>query len=580
MDGYAVEAATTFHASPSRPVELASGKTAFPVNTGNPLPDGCDAIIMIEHVTENGEGSLTIEAPAFPWQHVRKVGEDIVATELLFPGSHEITSYCIGALLSGGIRKVEVFRKPAVAIVPTGTELVSPDRDPALLQPGEVIESNSHVLGNLVEEAGGRWIPQPPVADDATLLADTLKTLLEDPEIDMVLTVGGSSAGTKDFTRAAMADLGDILVHGVTMMPGKPVVCADINGKPAFGMPGYPVSAIVAFEQLVRPLIRKLLGQRDPVRPEIDVLPARNLPSKLGNEEFIRVRLGNVDGRIIASPLPRGAGCITSLTEADGILRVPAASEGVTANHLVSAELLRPAAEVDTTLVVIGSHDNALDILADLMKPKGVRLSSSHVGSMGGLVALKNRTCHLSGSHLLDTETGTYNETDIKKVLPGEKVVRVHLAVRSQGLMVQKGNPKGISGIRDLVRDDVRFINRQPGSGTRILLDWELKQAGMSASTVRGYGIEAYTHMEVAAAVAGGAADCGLGILAASRALGLDFVSMTTEEYDLVIPESRLSLPQVAVLLETLESMEFTTRLADLGGYDTTRTGMILPVSS
>jgi putative molybdopterin biosynthesis protein len=394
----------------------------------------------------------------------------------------------------------------------------------------------------------------------------------------MVLTVGGSSAGSKDYTQHAVDELGEVLVHGVTIMPGKPVLIGEINNKPVFGIPGYPVSAIVAFEQFVGPLISFMLGQPEKERPKIQVAPTRKIASKLGLEEFIRVKLGAVGDKIVAIPLPRGAGCITTLTEADGIIRVPKDLEGITPRESVAAELLRPLSSIQNTLVVVGSHDNTLDVLANQIRvgQKSLTLSSSHVGSMGGLMAIKNGGCHLAGSHLLDTEDGSYNISYVKNYLPDMTVKLVHLVLRDQGLILPRGNPKSLKGIEDLCREDIRFINRQAGSGTRILLDFRLGQLGIDPSGVMGYDNEEFTHMSVAVAVQSGTADVTLGIYAAAKALDLDFIPVVTEQYDLIIPERYFESENIRILLETINSQTFKKQVEALGGYSTEKTGQII----
>jgi putative molybdopterin biosynthesis protein len=394
----------------------------------------------------------------------------------------------------------------------------------------------------------------------------------------MVLTVGGSSAGSEDYTRDVIEDLGRVLVHGVTIMPGKPLIIGAIKDKPIFGIPGYPVSAIIAFEQFVGPLLSLMLGQPEKQRPTVPVEPTKKIASKLGVEEFIRVKLGAVDNRIVATPLPRAAGCITTLTEADGIIRVPNNIEGLPPHEPVTAELLRPLSSIKNTIVVVGSHDNTLDILADQIRfgRQTLTLSSSHVGSMGGLMAIKKRVCHLAGSHLLDTQDGSYNISYIKKHLPGVRVKLVNLVLRDQGLIVLPGNPKGIKGIEDLGRKDVSFINRQAGSGTRILLDFRLTQLGIDPSGVNGYENEEFTHMSVAVAVLSGAVDVGLGIYAAAKALNLDFIPVVTEQYDLIIPETFYESENIRILLDTINSSEFKKRVQALGGYSTEKTGKVI----
>lgn len=578
MDGIAVKAASTFGASETKPKNLIVGKEAFFLNTGHVLPSETDAVIMIEHVHVLDENRVQIEAPAFPWQYVRKMGEDIVATELLFPQNHVITPYCVGALLSGGIFSVSVLKEPHVHIFPTGSELVKwQEANLDQIKPGQILETNSYVLGGMLESCGGKYTRHDVLPDDI----DTLKREIQDAvsgDAQMVLTVGGSSAGSEDYTKRVIEDLGEVLVHGVTIMPGKPVIIGKINNKPVFGMPGYPVSNIVAFEQFVQPLIRGMLGQPDILRPVAEVEPTRKIPSKLGVEEFLRVKLGRVKNRVVATPLPRGAGSITSITEADGIIRIPNHVEGLNEHEPVAAELLKPLESIDNTIVIVGSHDNTLDVLADEIRTKknNPMVSSSHVGSMGGLMALRRGVCHLAGSHLLDTKDGSYNVSYIKKYLPNIPVKLVNLVMRDQGFIVSTGNPKTINGIEDLTREDVRFINRQSGSGTRILLDYRLGQLGIHPEDIAGYDTEEFTHMSVAVSVLSGTSDVGLGIYAAAQALKLDFIAVVTEQYDLVIPEEHFETDNIQTLLETIRSDAFKNRVNALGGYSTEKTGTII----
>jgi putative molybdopterin biosynthesis protein len=581
MDGIAVKAENTFGASEMKPKRLAVNRDAFFLNTGHVLPKETNAVIMIEHVNVIDEKYLEIEAPAVPWQHVRKMGEDIVATELLFPRNHVVTPYCVGALLSGGIFSLSVRRKPQLLIIPTGSELVDwKGADIDQMKPGQVLETNSFVLGKLAEASGAAYERHEKIKDDAGAIKEALLKAVNGG-YDIVLIIGGSSAGSEDYAKSVILETGEVLVHGVTIMPGKPVVIGSVKNKPVFGIPGYPVSAIVAFEQFVHPIICKMLGLPEKERQKAEVIPAKKITSKLGVEEFLRVKLGKVGNKVIATTLPRGAGCITTITEADGIIRIPNHVEGINAQEPVMAELLRPLSSINNTIVVVGSHDNTLDVLADKIKAGGsdLTLSSSHVGSMGGLMAIKNGVCHLAGSHLLDTSDGSYNVSYIKKYLPGMKVKLVNLVFRDQGFIVAKGNPKNIRGIEDLVRDDITFINRQGGSGTRILLDYRLNQTGTDPGQIKGYDNEEFTHMSVAVAVLSGSADVGLGIFAAANALKLDFIPVVTEQYDLVIPEIFFETENMKILLETINSADFKKRVEALGGYSTKKTGQLTAIS-
>lgn len=578
MDGIAVDAKITFGASEDNPTTLTPGEDAFWVNTGHAMPEGTNAVIMIEHLNIIDDNTVEIEAPVFPWQHVRKMGEDIVATKLLFPSGHQMNAYSLGALLSGGIFQVPVYKKPKVLIIPTGSELKQwHEIKPAEMKPGDVVESNSTVLGALCRDHGADFHCHAMLKDNLENITESVRKAAQQ-EYNMICIIGGSSAGSEDFAKPVISALGEVYVHGVTMMPGKPMMFGRIFDTPIFGIPGYPVSAIVAFEQFAGPLLLNMQGlpPKEPVTATVS--PARKIASKLGQEEFLRVKIGSVDGKLVSTQLPRGSGSITTLTEADGIIRIPRDVEGIPEKQPFEAQLLKPLSQIENTIIITGSHDNTLDLLADQVKKVDgrVSISSSHVGSMGGVMAVKKGACHLAGAHLLDPQDGSYNISYIKKYLPDEKLWVINLVMRDQGFIVPKGNPKGIHTVSDLENPEVRFINRQPGSGTRILFDYKLEQENISPSVITGYKNDEYTHMSVAVAVLSGRADTGLGIHAAARALGLDFVPVVTEEYDLIIPDRFYQTHKVQVLLKTIESAEFKNRVEKLGGYSTKSAGKII----
>lgn len=573
MDGIAVNAADTFGATDTAPLCLRLGSQAFVVDTGDPLPAGCNAVIMIEDVHFTDEDGVEIIAPAVPWQHVRMIGEDFIETEMVLPARQEIRPYDVGGLLTAGVTGVEVYPRPRVALIPTGTEIVPPGTP---LKPGEIIESNSRVLGCLVEEWGGEPVYAPPTPDDYALLKKTILEYLE--KSDFLAVIAGSSAGREDFTEPLFRELGEVYVHGVAIRPGKPVILGSIQGKPVIGVPGYPVSAALAFELFGRPVIYRKRGLSLPEKHRIKAFVGRKIVSPLGAEEFIRVRLGRISDRVVVQTLPRGAGAVTSLVQADGILRVPRLSEGFPAGAEVDVELLRPLEEIERTVVVVGSHDLLLDMIASFMKEKGMgfRLVSSHVGSMGGLTALLRREAHLAGVHLLDEETGEYNLPFVKRILGDRKAVLVNLAYRIQGLMVPHGNPLDITGLSDLTRPELRFVNRQRGSGTRLLLDYLLRKEGISPQEISGYEREEYTHMAVAVAVASGNADAGLGIQAAAEALGLDFVPIGEERYDLCIPLEFWDTKEIELVREIVADGDFLEAVSRLRGYDLRDCGKII----
>ncbi len=578
MDGIAVRAEQTYGTTERHPKTLKIGQDAVWINTGQPMPKEFDSVIMVEKIHQLDDETLEIRSPAYPWQNVRKVGEDIVATQLLLPQNHSIRPYDTGALISAGAFSVKVYKRPLVAIIPTGSELVHYKdlKETQPLKENEIIEYNSVILAGLVRESGGIPVIYDIVPDVEEQILETMRKAVES-DAHVVLINAGSSAGSKDYTAHLISQLGEVLVHGVAMMPGKPTILGVVNDKAVVGNPGYAVSSTLSFEQFVRPLLHSLQGY-NPSKPEtIIVHPTRDIPSKLGIEEFLRVNIGKVGQKYVATPLARAAGSITTLTRAEGIMRIPALSEGISQDEEVEAELLVSKTELLNTVVIIGSHDITLDILADEIRRKSpdIRISSGNVGSLGGLIALRKGTCHLAGSHLLDTETGQYNISYIKRYLKGVKVSVFHLVLRDQGLIVAKGNPEGIKGLEDLTRDGIKFVNRQPGSGTRVLFDYKINQLGIKSDSITGYDHDEFTHMAVAVDVLSGAADCGMGIYAAAKALDLDFISMVREQYDLVIPSAILHQPGIQAVLETISSRHFRERVKSLGGYDPSKSGQL-----
>jgi putative molybdopterin biosynthesis protein len=573
MDGAAIRSEATASASEKTPVRLTIGEEAQWVDTGMPLPPGFDAVVMIENIHVVEEGLIEIMLPVAPWQHVRLMGEDIVASELLLPAGHLLRPSDLGAMAQAGLVHVEVRRRPRVAVIPTGTELVPPGGS---LKPGSIIESNSLVLAGLVEEWGGLATRFPPVPDDYDRLKRAVQEALAGH--DIVVINAGASAGRRDFTASLVADLGRLAVHGVAIRPGHPVVLGVVQGKPVAGVPGYPVSAALTLELFVRPLVYRLQGLAPPQRPVVQGLMTRKVFSPMGEDEFLRVKVGRVGGQWLATPLQRGAGVTMSLVRADGLVRVPRGSEGIHERQKVDVELLRTIEEAENAIVVVGSHDLALDVLANQLHRRHPQrsLSSSNVGSLGGLLALKSGEAHLAGSHLLDEDSGEYNVPYVKRLLAGQEVVIVNLVYREQGLMVRKGNPQAIAGLADLGRPDVVFINRQRGAGTRVLLDFKLRELRLAPEQITGYDRAAFTHLAVAAAVAGGAADAGLGILTAARALELDFIPVAQERYDLAIPRAYYESPLLEPLLALLQDASFRAEVEALGGYDTSDMGQMM----
>jgi len=583
MDGYAVRAMHTIEASPAVPIDLEMGTRAFYVDTGDSLPAWADAVIPIENVElinietppEDKPApprAIRIRAAVTPWSHVRPMGEDMVATQLVLPAGQVLRPVDLGAIAASGHDHVKVTRKPRVAIIPTGTELV-PLGHPA--KAGEIIEYNSITLAAQVTAWGARANRYPIIKDDFDLIVQCVQEAAS--ENDLVLLNAGSSAGSEDFSARVVDKLGELLVHGVAVRPGHPVILGMI-GKlphmvPIIGVPGYPVSALLTGEIFVEPLIARWLGRPVAVPITIQARLTRKVTSPAGDDDYLRLAVGRVGDKILAAPLSRGAGVISALVRADGITILPRGTQGLPAGSEVQVQLYRQPHEIENTIFAIGSHDITIDILAQYLAAQDRRLISANVGSMGGLVALSRGESHLAGSHLLDPESGEYNLKYIREVLPKVMVKVIALVYRQQGLIVAKGNPLQIHSLEDLVREEIRYINRQNGAGTRVLLDYHLRLAGIPTSAINGYQQEEYTHLAVAAAVASGRADCGLGIAAAAQALELDFISLYQERYDLVIPqhfyESRLLEP----LFNTLQDQAFRQAVLSLPGYNIDQMG-------
>ena len=567
MDGIAVRAADTVGAGETTPVRLEAGAFEI-VDTGDPISGDFDAVVMREDVHTEDAG-VELRAAAAPYQHVRSIGEDVSAAELLLPAGHRLRPVDVAAAGAAGATELVVRRRPVVTVIPTGDEIRPVGSE---LGEGQLPDTNSVMLAAQAEAAGceaHRFEVTPDVPDEiaAAVRAAAARS-------DLVVVIAGSSAGRDDHTAAVVAEVGTLAVHGVAVRPGHPVVLGAVEGAPptpVLGAPGYPVSAALTFDIFAAPLLARLEGAPPPESPVAQARLARKLASTMGMDDWVRVRLGRVGGRLVATPLPRGAGVLTSLVRADGLLVVPAELEGHHAGEDVSVRLLRGVGEIERTIVATGSHDLVLDLAASTLRERDPRLTlaSSNVGSLGGLTALRDGLCHVAGSHLLDPETGEYTLPYLERLLPGREVSVVRLVHREQGLIVVAGNPTGTTSIEDVAERGLRYVNRQRGAGTRVLLDHELARRGISPEAIVGYEREEHTHLAVAAAVAAGRADCGLGLLAAARAFGLDFVPVAQEPYDLVFEPDPILEPLWALL----ESDDFRRAVTDLGGYDTTETG-------
>jgi putative molybdopterin biosynthesis protein len=582
MDGYALRAESTRGANDRTPVDLEVGSQVTYVDTGDALPGWADAVVPIEDVEPVGEGrraasrAIRLRAAVAPWSHVRPMGEDMVASELVLPSGHTLRPVDLGAIAGSGSEVVLVRRRPRVAILPTGSELVAPGMRAG---PGQIIEYNSLVLAAQVREWGGDPKRLPIVPDDLAQISAAVRQSVAEGA-DLVLIGAGSSAGSEDFSASAVSSMGHLLVHGVAMRPGHPVILGMLNiegrSAPVIGVPGYPVSAALTGEIFVLPLLDRWLGRVPAVPNEVEAVMTRKVHSSVGDEEFLRVTVGRVGPRVIAAPLARGAGVLTSMVRADGIVRIPAGAQGLEAGQAVRVQLYRRPDEIERTIVALGSHDLTLDLMAQFLAERGRRLASANVGSLGGLIALRRGEAHFAGSHLLDPESGEYNLRYVAEYLPETPVVIIGLVGREQGLIVAPGNPLNLRRLEDLAGGKASFVNRQRGAGTRVLLDYHLERAGIDGAAIRGYEHEEYTHLAVAAAVASGRAACGLGIRAAAEAIALGFVPLFDERYDLVIPHVHYEGPFLRPLLDLLGDPQFRAAVAALPGYSLEPMGKLI----
>lgn len=576
VDGFALHAADTFEAMEERPRQLrlnddvlapgmrpraaVTAGTATPIATGAMLPRGADAVLMIEHseVREQPDGVLLeVTAAVAPGQHISFAGTDVARGETVLHAGQRLTSREIGVLAALGLNDVEVFRRPRVAILSTGNEVVAPGE---ALPIGAVYDSNGAIVAAAVRELGGEPVPLGIVPDDEAALDAALLRALD---CDMVILSGGTSKGAGDLSYRAVGRLGPpgIVAHGVALKPGKPICLAVHAGKPVVILPGFPTSAIFTFHEFVAPVLRAFAG----APPEdAGTLPATlplRINSEKGRTEYVLVSL--VQGRdgMVAYPMGKGSGSVTAFSFADGFIAVDQHTEILDAGSSVQVrrlgEHLAPA-----DLVVIGSHCLGLDVLLDVLHRRGLRVKTLHVGSMGGLAAARRGECDLAGVHLMDPESGAYNRPFLSpelELVPGYQ--RMQGIVYRPGDRRFEGQQSAEAAIAAASADPkCVMVNRNPGSGTRLLLDRLLEGA-----VPPGYGVQAKSHNAVAAAVAQGRADWGLAIESVAGLYGLGFLPVQREHYDFIVPVERRERPAVRAFVEALQAPEVQERLRTLG---------------
>lgn len=570
VDGIMVKSEMTKEARENKPLFLANEDFLY-TNTGDALIKPYDAVIMIEDV-RNEDGGVSILKPVNPWENIRIQGEDVIEKDLIFESYHKFSSVDLSVLIAAGISEVEVLKKPSIGIIPSGNEII--DEKETLVK-GKIIESNSAMLMAMAYEEGMDSKLYPIVSDDKDSILKALKKAQS--ECDFVCLIAGTSAGSKDFTSEIVGELGEVFVHGLSIKPGKPAILGKIEETPFVGLPGYPVSTNIVFEKVVIPTIRKKLRQAEEEKDLIRAKLTKNVISSLKNREYIRVKLGIVDDKTVVTPLDRKAGSLFSLSESDGYLIVDRNIEGYQRGDMVDVSLHRPLKKnfFENRLVSIGSHDLALDVINDIFAQKGkiTRISSSHVGSIGGLKALRDGDCVLAPSHLLD-RAGTYNNDAISMFFNKGEVSKIDVVGRMQGIYVPKGNPQNIKNISDLVGKTM--VNRQRGAGTRLLFDYLLKKEDISEDVIKGYDNEVTTHLSAALAVKNGDCDFSIGVKSAAIKMDIDFIYLKDEEYQFIIKKQNLQLKAVKELVEILKSDQFKRRMKDLGGYNVKTSGNII----
>jgi putative molybdopterin biosynthesis protein len=571
-DGFAVRAADTYGATEKSPhesqllaeavetgslptCEVAAG-TAVAIATGGALPRGADAVVMIEH-TDAIKDRLIVRRAVTPGFGVAFAGTDISTGETVLRRGDVLTSRETGVLAAIGVDEVVVWRRPRVAIISTGDEIIEPGEP---MRPGLVYDSNARILADAVRELGGepQWLGI--VRDDMTLLREKLQQALQ--SADVVLLSGGTSKGQGDLSYRAVAELDDpgIVAHGVALKPGKPICLAASDGKPVVILPGFPTSAIFTFHEFVAPVIRSLGGKGPHDVVTVAARLAVKVNSEIGRTEYLLVGLVQSDDELVAYPMGKGSGSVTTFSHADGFVTIGRHDEIVEAGAQVSVQLLgrdvRPA-----DLVVIGSHCVGLDYLLGRLQEQGLSTKFLAVGSTAGLEAAKRGECDIAGCHLMDPDTGEYN----RPFLTGELEL-IHGYARCQGVVFRRGDERfegksATEAIEAVKNDpDCLMINRNQGSGTRILIDQYLDRTQPA-----GYAVQARNHNAIAAAVAQGRADWGVAIQSVAESSDLGFLPLADEQYDFVVPKARRNRQAVATLVELLGDEEVQRQLSGIG---------------
>ena len=584
MDGFAVIAEDTFNADEQHPVRLrligeveagnatpysASKGQALEIATGAPMPRGTDAVVMVEY-TKRTETEVSVYRSVTPGDNVTGAGSDIMTGELLLRKSQPITPREIGLLAAAGIGQVSVFRRPRVAIFSSGNELIKPGESPGFAR---IYDTNGPAVAASVYECGGDPHFLGILPDDYSTVRDHVESALKDA--DIVISSGSTSSGPGDLFYRIVDELGKpgVLVHGLTLKPGKPALIGIVEGKPIFGLPGYPTSALMIFHVLVGPIIRRLANRMEASPIKVNATSPMKFFKARGRRELLPVQLiTQPNGEFIAYPMQSGSGAISSFSLADGFADLPETQEYVDEGEKMEIQLFgRELAP--PSLTAIGSHCTGLDIAFMMLREGDPNFlgRTINVGSVGGFHAIKRGEADVAGVHLQDEKSGEYNTPFLSAFGLEHSAVLVRGYDREQGLIVKHGNPRRIVGMQDLLRADVRFINRNKGSGTRLLIDRHLTQLATSRGTdleklsksIQGYNYEAKTHSAVAAAVKNDRADVGFGIKTVTAVPELDFVKLDDEKYDFLITKERLNKKSVKEFVELLRSRVFASALQE-----------------
>jgi len=573
VDGFALRAADTVGANDLQPKTLhlnaeviACGQppalavapgTATAIATGGVIPRGADAVVMIEQteLMDADPPRIELRRAAGPGQFISYAGSDIARGETLLRRAARIGSREIGMLAAGGFADVDVVRKPKIAILSTGDELAQLG---APLPPASVYDSNSAILAAAITEAGGEPVGFGAVPDDEAALEKTVRDALS--ACDMVVLSGGTSKGAGDLSHAIVSRLGRIVVHGVALKPGKPLCLGIVQGKPIVALPGFPTSAIFTFHGFVAPVIRARAGLPPEAAEEVSARVPVRIASELGRQEFVLVSLVRGEDGLVAFPIGKGSGAVTSFSQADGFLAIDALAPALDADTLARVTLIGSAAEAPD-LVIMGSHDVALDAVIGSVIERGYSARVLAIGSLGGVAAASRGECDIAPVHLIDPRTGQYN---VHLATPGLSLVPGWR--RMQGILYRPGDKRfegrsADDALAEALADvNALMVNRNAGSGTRVLMDRMLE-----GKRLPGYANQPKSHNAVAAAIAQGRADWGLAIAPVARMYGLGFVPVAPEHYDFLVADARRERPAVRAFLAALRDEATRARIRELG---------------